>query len=115
MKEPPRATKLTEVFAAVQLEPLGWGDPRYVDISAGRGGNALKQMRIDLSLHNADTNRFAKFAFMGHRGSGKSTELLRLEHDFRDRFTPLHVAADETLVNDLDYTDLFLWLVDELV
>src|SRR5947209_8667256 len=102
MSEVPKATKLTEVYAAVQLEPLGWGDSRYVDISAGRGGNVLKKMRIDLTLHDASANRFAKFAFMGHRGSGKSTELLRLEHDFRDRFTSLHVAADETLVNDLD-------------
>jgi hypothetical protein len=40
MSEFRKATKLTEVAAAVDLMPLGWGDPRYVDISAGRGKNA---------------------------------------------------------------------------
>lgn len=110
-----RAKRLTEVAAAVDLTPLESGDPRYVDISEGRGTDALKKLRLCLHDHDARANRFAKIAFTGHRGCGKSTELLRLEHEVAQRFTSLHVFAEEALLEDYDYTDLFLWLVDELV
>jgi hypothetical protein len=111
-----KAAKLSEVATVVDLQPLQSGDGRYVDISAGRGGsNDLKLLRLRLMQFDAREDRFAKFAFTGHRGCGKSTELLRLEHEVSDRFTPLHLYADEALLGDYDYTDLFLWLVDELV
>ena len=111
----PRAKRLTEVAAVVDLTPLASGDPRYVDISEGRGTDGLKKLRLCLHDHDAEANRFAKIAFTGHRGCGKSTELLRLEHEVEKRFTSLHVFAEEALLEDYDYTDLFLWLVDELV
>jgi hypothetical protein len=72
-------------------------------------------MRLSLKDHDVRDDRFAKIAFTGHRGSGKSTELLRLEHDLGDDFTSLHLYADEALIDDYDYTDLLLWLVDALV
>jgi hypothetical protein len=116
MSEFHKATKRTEVAAAVDLAPLGWGDARYVDISAGRGkSNELAQMRQCLLEYDAQDDRFAKIAFTGHRGSGKSTELLRFERGVSSHFTALHLYADEALLGDYDYTDLFLWLVDELV
>ncbi len=113
---PKKATKLSEVAAAVSLSPVESGDPRYVDMSAGRGGSKdLTLMRRCLEDHNARDNHFAKIAFTGHRGSGKSTELLRLEHEISGEFTSLHLYVDKTLLGDYDYTDLLLWLVDELV
>src|SRR5437879_8280049 len=108
MSEFRKATKLSEVAAAVDLMPLDPGDPRYVDVAVGRGGpNELAQMRRCLLEHDARENRFAKIAFTGHRGSGKSTELLRLEHELSDAraFTPLHIYADDALLDDYDYTD----------
>lgn len=110
-----KATRLSEVAAAVDLQPLESGDPRYVDVSAGRGTNPLKRLRLTLEGCDAEQNRFAKIAFSGHRGCGKSTELLRLEHEVAARYTSLHVTAEEALLGDYNYTDLFLWLVDELV
>ena len=113
---PKRASKLSEVAAAVELTPLESGDSRYVDISAGRGGSKdLTLMRLCLQDHDARDNHFAKIAFTGHRGSGKSTELLRMEHEISRDFTSLHLYADEALLGDYDYTDLLLWLVDELM
>jgi hypothetical protein len=114
MREFRKATNLTEVAAAVDLKPLESGDPRYVDISEGRVTNDLKRLHLCLLGHDARSNHFAKIAFTGHRGCGKSTELLRLEHQVADRFTTLHFYAEAALVDagDLDYTDLFLWLVD---
>ncbi len=115
MKEPfRRAEKLTEVAKAATLEPLALGDNRYIDLSAGRDTKELRKLRVHLEDQSARDLLFAKIGFIGHRGCGKSTELLRLEHDVADRFFPLHLYVDETLLRDLDYTDLLLWLVDSL-
>ena len=71
-------------------------------------------MALHLRDFDVAENRFAQIAFTGHRGSGKSTELYRLEHDLNDRFFPLHLFIDDSLLRDCDYTDLMLWLVDAL-
>ncbi len=110
-----KARTLEEVAAQTYLEPLPSGDPRHVDMSAGRGSDDLRQLRIHLSDVDASQNRFAQIAFTGHRGSGKSTELLRLEDELSKRFTCLHLYIDDSLLSDCDYTDLLLWLVDSLV
>ncbi|MGI9451098.1 MAG: hypothetical protein ACR2QH_10750, partial [Geminicoccaceae bacterium] len=108
------AEKLTEVAAQAILEPLQVDDPRYVDLAAGRGTKELKQLQLHLEDQSGRDNRFAKVAFTGHRGSGKSTELFRLEQRLSERFTCIHLAVDETLSRDLDYTDLLLWLVESV-
>ncbi len=116
MSEFRKATKLSEVAAVIDLEPLGLKDKRYENLAAGRGGsNELAELRECLKNYDASDNRFAKIAFTGHRGSGKTTELYRLEDDVSDRFTTVHFTADEALLGEYDYTDLFLWLVDEIV
>ena len=108
------AEKLTEVAAQAILEPLQVDDPRYVSLASGRGTKELKQLQLHLEDQSGRQNRFAKVAFTGHRGSGKSTELLRLEQRLSNRFTCIHLAVDETLSRDLDYTDLLLWLVESV-
>jgi hypothetical protein len=105
---------LSQVAAAFDLQPLKSGDPRYVDVTAGRGSDQLAHLRRCLHEYDERDNRFAKIAFTGHRGSGKSTELLRLEHDLSDRFTSLHLEAENGLRQDYDYTFFFLWLADEV-
>ena len=118
MNEPFRpAQTLPEVARQATLEPLPLGDPRYVDLSAGQETRDLKLLRQYVEEQSADDRRYALAAFSGHRGCGKTTQLLRLEHDLEPRFTSIHVFADETLLQDpdLDYPDLMLWLVDQLV
>ena len=75
--------------------------PGYVAISEGRGTTELKELRLCLEDHSARENRFAAIAFTGHRGCGKSTELLRLEHVLEPRFTPLHLEVDESLLREI--------------
>ena len=61
-------------------------------------------------------NAFARAAFVGNRGSGKSTFLLHLE-DWLEKarvFTTLHIYLDPSLETDCDYSDLLLWMVDEV-
>jgi hypothetical protein len=109
------ARTLREIPAMVTLEPLESGDPRYVDMADGRGTGELRQMQIHIEDHEASENHFAKVAFTGHRGCGKSTELLRMEHELASRFTCVHLYVDENLMRDCEYSDLLLWLVDDLV
>jgi hypothetical protein len=114
MDYPKKATRLEELAAQLTIEPLRSGDPRYVDLTAGRGSQDLRRMALHLRDFDASENRFANVAFTGHRGSGKSTELYRLEHDLSDSFFPVHLFIDDSLLRDCDYTDLMLWLVDAL-
>jgi hypothetical protein len=110
------AQTLAEVARQATLEPLKPGDPRYVDLSAGQDTRDLRLLRQYVEDQSADDGRYALAAFSGHRGCGKTTQLLRLQNDLAPRFTSIHVYADETLLQDpeLDYPDLMLWLVDEL-
>ena len=118
MNEPFRpAQTLAEAQRQATLEPLPLGDPRYVDLSAGQATRDLVLLRQYVEGQSADERSYALAALSGHRGCGKTTQLLRLEHDLAPRFTSIHVYADETLVQDpdpdLDYPDLMLWLVDQ--
>lgn len=116
MDEYRRVSRLRDVGAAVRVQPLESGDRRYVDLGRGRRTDDLKLLRICLQDHDADQNSFAKVALTGHRGCGKPTELLRLEHELSGRFFPLHFyATEEEVLPDYDYADLFLWLTDELL
>jgi ABC-type transport system involved in cytochrome bd biosynthesis fused ATPase/permease subunit len=73
--------RLRDVSRAVELEPLKSGDSRYVEMSKGRSTIDLGMMREALEDFDAQHGQFAKIAFTGHRGCGKSTELLRLENE----------------------------------
>jgi hypothetical protein len=108
--------RLRDVRRAVELQPLASGDSRYVDMSEGRSTIDLGMMRASLENFDAQQGRFAKVTFTGHRGCGKSTELLRLENDLAGRFTALHFfATEDEIIGDYDYAELFLDLVDALV
>jgi len=113
-----KASTLDDVPRVASLQPLPLGDRRYADLSAGRGSDALTRLRIKVQdaarLGDARLG-YDHIAFTGHRGCGKTTELLRLQHEVSAQFTPLHLYADEALLSDYDYTYLFLWLVDSLV
>ncbi len=78
MRSTTPAENLKDAYNAVGLAPLESGDERYVDCSEARGGEdmvGLLAWRVDSS-----TRPMAQL-FSGHRGCGKSTELLRLVKD----------------------------------
>jgi hypothetical protein len=107
-------TKLFEVLRAVSLEPLEPTDKRYTDLSKARNTRELLKLRTHLE-NCANNERRACAAFIGHRGSGKTTELKRLEGELGSLYTSLHLEVDQSLQLDCDYTDLLLWLVDSIV
>jgi len=108
----PPATNLKDAYNAVLLDPLQSGDPRWVDCALVRGGTdvvGLLALRIESSSPMAQL-------ISGHRGCGKSTELLRLANRLeRENFLVVYFAADEDIdTGDLVYTDLLLSIIKRL-
>ncbi len=106
MPEP--ALTLRDAYnAADPAVPLPSGDPRYVDCTDVRGNRDVVQQMFDtVTWSDSDTAQL----LTGHRGCGKSTELLRLKTRLEEAgYTIIYFEADEDLdVNDIFYSDLLL-------
>ena len=90
-------------------EPLEPGDPRYADFEALRRGVGVTLVQNALRLPVVQ-GKFHHRCLCGHRGSGKSTELLRLkEWADGNGFLALHVEVDAHYgAAELEFSDLFL-------
>lgn len=97
-------------------EPLEPGDDRYADFAVLRQDVGIGQMYYDL-LSPLQKGKFHHNCFCGHRGSGKSTELLSLkkwadEQGFLTALTEVdeHFVAIENAKDEdaLAFSDLFL-------
>jgi hypothetical protein len=111
----PPAKTLREAYnSANPTEPLEPGDDRYVNCTDVRGDeDTVSQMFKTVSYSDVHTHQL----FTGHRGCGKSTELLRLQQRLEgDGFYVVYFAVDEDLdPNDLIYTDLLLSIARRVV
>ncbi len=90
------------------FRPLPAGDPLYVDCREVRGDGDIL---VELGKNIRRTNRITCQLYSGHRGAGKSTELLRLKQYLESqKFFVVYFAADEQDVNpqDTQYTDILL-------
>jgi len=108
------AESLQEAVNALQLEPLDADDRFYADLSSARESKDLAELENRLREAAEHGHGKCHLGLRGHRGSGKSTELLRMEERLSDVFFPVHLFLDQTLHLDADYPDLFLWLVELL-
>ena len=108
------AQTLAESAQRLQLVPLGPDDPLYAKLDAARATKELTKLEVFLRNFATVPNAYAKAAFVGNRGSGKSTYLLHLERELQQAgvFTPIHIYLDPSLETDCDYSDLLLWMVD---
>ena len=88
--------------------PLQPGDPAYVDCRAVRGDeDVVKDLGRTVSRSRECTYQL----YSGYRGSGKTTELLRLGEALEDAgHVVVYFAADEEdlSVQDAQYTDILL-------
>ncbi|BAY21019.1 hypothetical protein NIES2100_07640 [Calothrix sp. NIES-2100] len=100
---------LSELYNAFNpFEPLPADDIRYVDCQDVRGdADILQDLGNRMRLANTNTCQL----YSGHRGAGKSTELLRLKKYLENRqFYVVYFAADEEDIDseDAQYTDILL-------
>ncbi|MDZ8078896.1 MAG: ATP-binding protein [Nostoc sp. DcaGUA01] len=90
------------------FRPLPAGDPKYVDCQAVRGdGDILVEIGREILL----SDRMTCQLYAGHRGAGKSTELLRLQKHLDEKGCfVVYFAADEADIEpeDAQYTDILL-------
>ena len=90
------------------FQPLPAGDPAYVDCEEVRGdGNILEALGNEILYSDRNTCQL----YAGHRGAGKSTELLRLQQFLDEKgFFVVYFPADEKDIDpeDVQYTDILL-------
>ncbi|NEO87086.1 MAG: ATP-binding protein [Spirulina sp. SIO3F2] len=99
---------LDEMYNSFTPTPLQPGDARYVDCRAVRGDEDVVE---DLGRTVRRSHDFTQQLYTGYRGSGKTTELLRLKKDLEERgHVVVYFAADEEdlSVQDAQYTDILL-------
>jgi len=109
---PAPATTLQDAALRLQLTPLVENSTDYVDLSDARGSNSLASLTERLSECAAAGITRCHLAFVGHRGSGKSSELTRIAGSLRHSYFPVILTLDPTLENDADYPELLLWMVE---
>jgi hypothetical protein len=112
---------LTRLYRACDpAESLEPDDPRYVDCDDVRGGSLVRL--YERSLRRVDPLKWEVKVFSGHRGVGKTSELLRLksmlEQPAKPEIPPFHVIfadVSRTLdLNDLDFPDLLVFTAAEV-
>ena len=89
------------------FQPLPAGDPFYVDCKEVRGNQDILTLGRKIKRSRRNTCQL----YAGHRGAGKSTELLRLKDYLeKQQFYVVYFAADEEDVDseDTQYTDILL-------
>ncbi|MCI5132360.1 MAG: hypothetical protein D3904_12785, partial [Candidatus Electrothrix sp. EH2] len=106
-------------------EPLKPDDPLYVKTDSARGDFSLKRLYRELNVDNQGIAHSKPAAppkqytlFTGHRGCGKSTELLRIADYLHhpDRYYVIHLDCLEKLdINNLKYSDVLLALAAALL
>jgi len=97
------------------VQPLPAGDPRYVDCTPVRGNEDVVSQMLKKILWAE--RRFTAQLFTGHRGCGKSTELLRLQARLEEAgYVVLYFESDDDLdLNDIEYTDLLLTIARRVI
>jgi hypothetical protein len=101
-----RITKIYNSFDPAR--PLPAGDPFYVDCRQVRGDEDIVS-DLGKRMRNSDQNTYQLYT--GHRGSGKSTELRRLQESLEQHgFFVVYFEADEEDLDPLnvEYVDILL-------
>jgi len=116
----PSTDPLTRFFrACAPNQALGPDDERYVNCDEVRGENLPRL--FERSLRRSEPLQPEVKVFSGHRGVGKSSELLRLkqmleisEGDQRAFQVVLVDVSQELDLNDLDFPDLLVYLAGKI-
>ena len=112
---PDKATTLKQAYQVCDLGALeGESQKYYVDLSEVRDPTAIKTLKKKLGY--SEPGQFRSVLFTGHRGCGKSTELLRLKGELEQEYRVIYIKLDSFVdLNDTDYIDLYLVLIHEIM
>ena len=108
----PKARTLKEAYRVCDVKPLKASDmDYYVPFEARQ--DAIIGVHSVLAIQ--EPGEFTSILFTGHVGCGKSSELNCIADHWQQGYlvVPLQVE-DETDVNDLEYTDLYLVIIKQV-
>lgn len=107
------ANSLRDTFNTTNPVPLQSGDARYVDCTAVRGNeDTTDRLYRNITWANSHTAQL----FTGHRGCGKSTELLRLQSRLEEAdFAVIYFEADDIInLEDLVFSDIIVAIAQQV-
>jgi Cdc6-like AAA superfamily ATPase len=110
-----RANTLKAAYNACTLEPLEPAEisKYYVDLSAVRKSSAVEGVSTILEFQ--ELGDYTTILFTGHRGSGKSTELKKIQSQWEQNYHVIYLEVnEETDINDANYTDLYLIVIKQV-
>ncbi|MDM3854236.1 MAG: AAA family ATPase [Aphanizomenon gracile PMC649.10] len=110
-----RANTLKAAYNACTLEPLEPAEisKYYVDLSAVRKSSAVED--VSKILEFQELGDYTTILFTGHRGSGKSTELKKIQSQWEQNYHVIYLEVnEETDINDANYTDLYLIVIKQV-
>lgn len=118
-REIPHMCKATTLAAALSvLKPFPLNGENftdfYVDTRQARGDDPVVKMTYLLEYGGDDF--YQKILFIGHLGSGKSTELYRIQDNLKNKFKVLRFSIrDETDIQDLTYIDFIFAVMTNIL
>lgn len=113
MKQADKIEDMIRVFEPFPLMKTEDFQEFYVRTYDARGTDAVKRMAFGLRY---SSNAAMKILFMGHRGSGKSTELFLLKQEIEDQFEVINFfIEDEVDVDSMTYTDFIFAVMSQIV
>lgn len=110
-----RATTLKTAFRVCNTDPLEGEDldRYYVDLSEVRKTKAIAS--ISTRLEFQESEQFTTILFTGHSGCGKSTELKLIQKQWEKDYRIIYLEVnEETDINDVSYTDLYLIVIKQV-
>lgn len=120
-----KAVKFYDIQDAVAFNnPIDEKDQFYTDFSGFRKGFNEKKIYKYLNINpiTKECNKISqtlKLFLSGHRGTGKTTELLKLKNEIDDTtcyFTIFCDLSDEELdVNNIDFVDIVILILEKLI
>ena len=110
-----KATDLDQAYRACNPDvPLAADDPRYCDLAGVRGTRHIARS-LARSIRRSTGQEHLKMLLTGHRGSGKSTELLRVQAELqREGFFAVYMDVETMLdLVDVSYLDVLVAIAKE--
>ena len=113
---PSNFEQIKKIYNAFKpFQPLEPGDPAYVDFQAVRGDSNIEtelgRKIVFAEVSDDDEDNSTCQLYSGHRGAGKSTELLRLKKYLEKRkcfVVYFSVEREDIDIEDVQYTDILL-------
>jgi len=109
-----KAKTIQDLLRVFHQEPLNNETSNFfIETAKGRGENARESVK---QYFFANIRENKRILFMGHGGSGKSTELWKVSQELKDTFEVIMFSVTkEADPSDLEYVDLFFIILNKII